>query len=239
MQPLDQDENQCVMDPELPASSASSTSPGVPIQGRCPWTAPRWLKARFVVFALAAAAAAAVAVAASSAAQHWSGEFERARSAVDADELSAEGASTFALPARAGGTVDLAQLKGKVLLVTFWATWCPPCRVEEPSLRELARSFSPDSFQLVAISVDDGWDPVDKFFGAVNPPYSVLLDRGAVVSRAWGTTRFPESYVVDASGNLRLKFVGPRDWTEPNMLTLLQRLGAHRAVSPALAVTAE
>jgi len=91
----------------------------------------------------------------------------------------------------------------------------------------------------VAISVDDGWDLVDKFFGADNPPYSVLLDRGAVVSRAWGTTRFPESYVVDAGGNLRLKFTGPRDWTDPNVLTLLQRLGARRAPWPTLTAAAD
>jgi thiol-disulfide isomerase/thioredoxin len=223
------------MDPQFPASRTRSTCTGVPTQGRWAWTAPRWLGVSFVVLALSAAGA----VTASSVARRASGEFERARSAVDADELSADAASTFALPARGGGTLDLAQLRGKVLLVTFWATWCPPCRVEEPSLRELARSLSPDSFQLLAISVDDGWDPVDRFFGAANPPYSVLLDRGAVVSRTWGTTRFPESYIVDPSGNLRLKFAGPRDWTDPNVLMLLQRLGAHRALSPVPAVAAD
>src|SRR5207249_6889228 len=53
------------------------------------------------------------------------------------------------------------------------------------------------------LSADDGWDAVDKFFAGRKPPYSVALDRGAIVSRSWGTTKFPESYLVDASGNLR------------------------------------
>jgi len=158
------------------------------------------------------------------------GELERARRFLQADELPREAPVAFTLPMRGGDTLDLAQLKGKVVLVTFWASWCPPCRAEEPSLRELATMFSRDSFQLVAVSADDGWDAVDRFFAGRKPPYSVLLDRGARVSRSWGTTRFPESYLVDASGNLRLKFAGPRDWTNLEVLTLLQELGARRAL---------
>ena len=155
---------------------------------------------------------------------------EQSRATLDARELPREAAIAFALPMRDGETLDFEQLKGKVVLVTFWTSWCPPCRAEEPSLRELATMFSRDSFQLVAVSADDGWDAVDKFFAGRKPPYSVALDRGAIVSRSWGTTKFPESYLVDASGNLRLKFAGPRDWTDLDVLTLLQELGARRAL---------
>ena len=157
-------------------------------------------------------------------------ELEQARATLDARELPREAAIAFALPMRDGETLDFEQLKGKVVLVTFWTSWCPPCRAEEPSLRELATMFSRDSFQLVAVSADEGWDAVDKFFAGRKPPYSVALDRGAIVSRSWGTTKFPESYLVDASGNLRLKFAGPRDWTDLDVLTLLQELGARRAL---------
>src|SRR5438094_694732 len=111
-------------------------------------------------------------------------ELEQARATLDARELPREAAIAFALPMRDGETLDFEQLKGKVVLVTFWTSWCPPCRAEEPSLRELATMFSRDSFQLVAVSADDGWDAVDKFFAGRKPPYSVALDRGAIVSRS-------------------------------------------------------
>jgi thiol-disulfide isomerase/thioredoxin len=93
--------------------------------------------------------------------QRRSAELERIRTAVGAEELPPAAPLSFALPERGGGTLDLAQLKGKVVVVTFWASWCPPCRADEPSLRKLSRRFSRDSFQLVAVSVDDGWAPVD------------------------------------------------------------------------------
>ena len=149
-----------------------------------------------------------------------------ARIAAGADELAPAAASSFVLPSLGGGTVALQQFRGKVLVVTFWATWCPPCRAEEPSLRKLARRFSPESFQLLAVSVDDDWESVDRFFAGRKPPYAVALDRDASVARSWGTTQFPESYVVDARGNLRLKLVGARDWTGLDTLALLHGLGA-------------
>ena len=149
-----------------------------------------------------------------------------ARIAAGADEIAPAAASGFVLPSLGGGTVALHQFRGKVLVVTFWASWCPPCRAEEPSLRRLTRRFSPESFQLLAVSVDDDWESVERFFAGRKPPYAVALDRDASVARSWGTTRFPESYVVDARGNLRLKFVGPRDWADLDTLALLHGLGA-------------
>ena len=183
----------------------------------------RWLRKGLLVVAVAAAGTWA---AGKIEQQRRTGELELARSAAGADELSPGPAIPFELPVRGGGTLHLGQLKGKVVLVTFWASWCPPCRAEEPSLRKLARRFSRDSFAVVAISVDDDWATVEEFFAGVRPPYTVALDRGALVSRSWGTTSFPESYVVDANGNLRLKFVGPRDWTALHTLRLLQGMGA-------------
>src|SRR6185295_18110482 len=74
-----------------------------------------------------------------------------ARIAAGADEIAPAAASGFVLPSLGGGTVALHQFRGKVLVVTFWASWCPPCRAEEPSLRRLTRRFSPESFQLLAV----------------------------------------------------------------------------------------
>ena len=208
--------------PVPPADAAPKQYSGMAYGGRRTWTVPRWLKEAFVVFAGLVLAI----IAANKAVQHYGGAAERARSLLEADELDGRPAFPFRLPMRGGGTLDLAQYRGKVVLVNFWASWCAPCRDEEPSLQKLARSLDPGSFVVVAVSVDDGWDPVEKFFGGRKPAYQVALDRGAVVSFRYGTHKFPESYVVDGNGDLKLKFVGPRDWMDPSVFALFESMGA-------------
>jgi thiol-disulfide isomerase/thioredoxin len=204
--------------PEVQAKKQYS---GMTYGGRRTWTVPRWLKEAFVVFAACVLAV----IAAGKAVQHFGGAAERARSLLEADEMDGRPAFPFRLPARGGGTLDLAQLRGQVVLVNFWASWCEPCREEEPSLQKLAAALPPGSFKVVAVSVDEGWDPVEKFFAGKAPAYDVALDQGAAVSLRYGTRQFPESYLVDQRGNLRLKFVGPRNWTDPSVFTVLESLG--------------
>jgi len=197
---------------------------GIPLDQKRTWVVPRWLKEAFVAFAVVAVAAVAI----SKAVQHVGGRTERAAGAVEADTMDGSPATTFKLPARGGGDLDLTSLHGKTVLVNFWATWCPPCREEMPSLSRLAQQFDPSTFEVVAVSVDDGWDPVEKFLAQPKTPFRVVLDEGAKISRAYGTTKFPESYLLDQDGKLRLKFVGPRNWMDPNVATLLEGYGAKR-----------
>ena len=199
------------------------TYSSMPKEARRTWVVPRVLKEAFVAFALVSVLTVGIA----KAVQHFGGGFERARSAVDADSLDQRPAPPILLPARGGGDLDLSRLRGKLVLVNFWATWCPPCREEMPSLEKLAASLDPGSFEVVAVSVDEGWAPVEKFLAPITP-LKIALDEGATISRLYGTTKFPESYLVDAQGNLRLKFVGPRRWDDPAMYKLLESLGAKR-----------
>ena len=199
------------------------TYSSMPKEARRTWIVPRSLKEAFVAFAIVAVLVVAI----SKGVQHFGGRFERARSAVDADDLKQRPAPAFTLPSRGGGQLDLSKLRGKLVLVNFWATWCPPCRDEMPSLEKLATSMEPASFEVVAVSVDDGWAPVEKFLSP-RTPFKVALDLGAKTSRLYGTAKFPESYLLDGEGNLRLKFVGPRQWDDPEMLKLLESLGARR-----------
>ncbi len=197
---------------------------GIPLDEKRTWVVPRWLKEAFVAFAIVSVLAVGI----PKGVQHFGGVTDRARGAVEADQIDGKPAFSFRLPARGGGEVDLSSLRGKIVLVNFWATWCPPCREEMPSLSRLAQSFDPQSFEVVTVSVDDGWEPIEKFLAVPRTPYRVALDEGGKVSRTYGTTKFPESYLVDRDGKLRLKFVGPRNWTDPNIATLLQELGARR-----------
>jgi thiol-disulfide isomerase/thioredoxin len=144
------------------------------------------------------------------------------------------------LKALDGAPLSLAALRGQVVFVNFWATWCPPCRDEMPSMvrlgDELARRH-PGKFRMVAVSEDDGWDPVKEYFAAPpfgGPPRSltVALDSEAASARAFYCTargfcpdlKFPETYIVDKAGRLVGYVVGPRNWDHPAVREYLEQL---------------
>ena len=111
--------------------------------------------------------------------------------------------------------LSLSQLKGKWVFLNFWATWCPPCRDEMPSMEMLNRRLTRDhagKFAMVAVSVDEDWAEVKRFFGQTQPTFEVLWDRRKTAARKWGTRKFPETYLIDPEGNVVAKFIGPRDW---------------------------
>ncbi len=146
-------------------------------------------------------------------------------------------APALRLETRDGKAFSLADVKGQVVFVNFWATWCPPCRDEMPSMLQLGYQLErqyPGKFRMVAVSVDEGWDPIQQFFGGP-PPNGILvgLDRGQLATRAYycaarggcpDSFKFPESYVVDKQGRLVAYVIGPRDWSEPAARRFLQRL---------------
>jgi len=136
-----------------------------------------------------------------------------------------------------GASFSLADARGQVVFVNFWATWCPPCRDEMPSMLQLARDLQaryPGRFRMVAVSVDDSWDVVKEFFGGAVPPgLTVTLDTDQLTTRAYYCTargscpdsiKFPETYIVDPSGRLVAYVVGPRDWSDPAARHFLERL---------------
>ena len=136
-----------------------------------------------------------------------------------------------------GRRLSLAALRGKVVFVNFWATWCPPCRAEMPSMVALGRELEqrhPGQFVMLAISVDDGWGEIGGYFGG-SPPQgiTVALDTDQLVTRAYYCAArhacpdrylFPESYIVDRSGRLVAYIVGPREWSEPSVRVFLESL---------------
>ena len=121
-------------------------------------------------------------------------------------------APDFKLKDYAGREVHLADLKGNVVLVNFWATWCATCVVEMPSMEKLVSHMHGKPFRLLAVSVDDGWDPIRKFF-AKGTPLEILLDTAREVPKRYGTDKFPESFLIDRDGTLRHYVVSNRDWS--------------------------
>jgi thiol-disulfide isomerase/thioredoxin len=110
-----------------------------------------------------------------------------------------------------------------VVLVNFWATWCNTCVVEMASMERLVQQERGKKFRLLAVSVDDNWDAVRKFF-AKGTPLDVLLDTGRDVPKKWGTEQFPESFLVDKDGTIRYYIVSNRDWSAPSVSACIDAL---------------
>ena len=111
-----------------------------------------------------------------------------------------------------GGDVLLTSFAGKWVLVNFWATWCPPCRDEMPSMEMLNRRMGPKGLVMLAVSVDESDAEVARFFGNDKPSFAVLWDRAKKVSSTYGSEKFPETYLIAPDGTVAAKFTGPRDW---------------------------
>lgn len=142
-------------------------------------------------------------------------------------------APEFALQDRQGRTVSLASLRGKIVFLNFWATWCGPCREEMPSLGELARSIDARDAVFLAVSVDESWDEVDAFFGKEPAPFIVLRDPDQKMATSYGTSKFPESFVIGPDGRLLYRIVGARDWSVTAARKLVEAAGARRVLPPA------
>jgi cytochrome c biogenesis protein CcmG/thiol:disulfide interchange protein DsbE len=129
----------------------------------------------------------------------------------------------FQLPDAAGHTVSLSQQRGHAVLLNFWATWCPPCVDEVPSLEDLARRLKGSDMRMLAVSVDDDWDKIRHFF-AKGSDIGVLLDTSHDVPKKFGTEKFPETFLIDAAGRVRYYFINKRDWSRPEAAACLESL---------------
>lgn len=123
-----------------------------------------------------------------------------------------------------GKDVKLSELKGSVVLVNFWATWCPPCREEIPSMMKLNRAMNGKAFRMLAISIDEGGkDAVVKFFKG-NRDLPTYLDTDGKISQLYGTTGVPETFVVDKQGVIQKKIVGGMDWGSAEVAAYMDEL---------------
>lgn len=118
----------------------------------------------------------------------------------------------------------LTGYRGEVVIINFWATWCPPCRDELPSLERLHRTMKDKGVRILAVSVDERYDDLELMSESFQLSMTVLHDAGKRVSRLYQTFQFPETYIIDPNGVLRSKIIGPRDWVDPAVIRDLVKL---------------
>jgi cytochrome c biogenesis protein CcmG, thiol:disulfide interchange protein DsbE len=120
--------------------------------------------------------------------------------------------------------VSLSQLKGKVVVLNFWATWCPPCIEEMPSLVRMQQRMQAKGVTVLAVSVDVDDSNYRRFLKDHNVNLLSVRDPDQKSNALYGTFKFPETYIIDRNGVMRRKFIGAVDWTEPEIIDFLGKL---------------
>jgi peroxiredoxin len=120
--------------------------------------------------------------------------------------------------------VTLSQYRGQVVVLNFWATWCPPCIEEMPSLVEMQRRMKAKGVTVLAVSVDVDEGAYRQFLKDHNVNLLTVRDPDQKSNSLYGTAKFPETYIIDRDGVMRRKFIGAVDWTEPEITDFLGKL---------------
>ncbi len=126
------------------------------------------------------------------------------------------------------GSIDLSKYRGKVIFLNFWASWCPPCREEMPSMEQLARKYKGRDLVMIAASQDDDQAQLRAFLKQVMPDGELVmevgLDPGGQTAKLYGTQLLPETYIIDRDGRVVARFVNKYDWMRPEVDRFIERL---------------
>ena len=121
-------------------------------------------------------------------------------------------------------SVSLAQFHGQIVVLNFWATWCPPCVEELPSLMDMQDRLRAKGVVVVGVSIDVDNDAYHRFIKQRNVNFLTVRDPEQKVASMYGTSGWPESYIIDRQGVLRRKIVGPINWNSPEVMQFLSKL---------------
>jgi len=136
-----------------------------------------------------------------------------------------DAAPPLRLSALQGGEVDRESYRGRVVVVNFWATWCPPCVEEMPSLERLHRALAGEGLVVLGVSVDEDGAALERFVARAGVTFPVLRDPGGRgPTAAWRTTGYPETFVLDGTGRIVSKIVGPSRWDTPEAIAWFRGL---------------
>jgi len=135
----------------------------------------------------------------------------------------------LAAPTLDGRQVDLRDLKGRVVLVNFWATWCDPCREEMPSFQRLRDKLKGRAFEVITVNYGEGPAKIQPFLDRWRIDLPVLLDRDKEAAAAWHAGGLPMTFIVDAEGRVRYSAFGECDWSTGEPLRAVEALLAEAA----------
>jgi cytochrome c biogenesis protein CcmG/thiol:disulfide interchange protein DsbE len=121
-------------------------------------------------------------------------------------------------------SVTLSEFRGKVVVLNFWATWCPPCVEETPSLVQMQQRLKDKGVVVLAVSVDADANAYHRFLKDHNVNLLTVRDADQKSNALYGTSMFPETYVIDRQGVVRRKFIGAVDWNSPEITAFLSKL---------------
>jgi peroxiredoxin len=148
--------------------------------------------------------------------------------------LDGKRAWDFSLPGIDGKTVRLGDFRGKVVILSFWASWCPACRMEMPTLEKIHKRYKDRDLAVVSVSIDaQGKKPVVPLVKKLGLTFPILLDPGQKVMDRYGVTLIPTAFIIGRNGEMIGKAIGPKDWDGENGRRILEKLlDVSRAASP-------
>ncbi len=146
-----------------------------------------------------------------------------------AAEPAGKAAPAFALPARDGSTLDSATLRGKVVLVDFWASWCAPCRQSFPALDDLYRRLGPEGFEVVGVNLDEERADADRFLRERPVSFTIVFDPEATTPDGYGLKTMPGSFLIGRDGTIRGSHSGFRKGDDERLEAEVRELLAEGA----------
>ncbi|MEA3278718.1 MAG: TlpA disulfide reductase family protein [Pseudomonadota bacterium] len=123
-----------------------------------------------------------------------------------------------------GDTHRLSDYRGKVLIINFWATWCPPCREEMPSMQRAWVNIKEEGILMLAVNVGEDEDRIFEFTASYPVEFPLLMDQDSTVVGAWPVRGLPTTFVVDPQGRLVYRAIGGREWDDPELLAPVRAL---------------
>ncbi len=138
--------------------------------------------------------------------------------------VAGDTAPDFSIATDSGRTVTRSDFGGKLLVLNFWATWCPPCIEEMPSLDQFQKQFAGDGVVVLGVSVDQSPGAYRNFLSKVNVAFQTARDPESRISTEYGTSKYPETYIINRDGRVVEKIIGPTNWTDEAMLARVKGL---------------
>ena len=132
-------------------------------------------------------------------------------------------APDFSIKDKQGKLVKLSDYRGKVVFLNIWGTWCQPCIAEMPEMEILYNKFKDRKFQMMAVTIDNSWDEVNKFYADHNLTLPAFLDPGHQIAELYKVFKYPETFLIDANGYV-VKHTWVEHWADPRVMDIVENL---------------